>query len=513
MIKRLKLKEKITLHPIMTFIILIVFTVCLSGILGLFDAGTTYRTINKATLEYQDVEVKVDSLFNLAGVKYIFSNTVSNFVSFAPLSMLIIVLLGIGLMEKSGFLQAFFTLLTKYSKKTNVTFGLILSSILATLCGDLTAVIVLPLGALLFKYGKRNPTAGIIASFAGITCGIGANIILNSVDSSLLNYTNLSSALLDNTYNVTVYSFIIIMIVAVIALSLILTIITEKYVIPRLEKHTVDEEIEEYTVGRRELRGIIIALIAGILYILFFAYNIIPGLPLSGNLLDYRQTLFIDKLFGYNSFFSSGFIFVITLFYVILGLFYGLGAKTIKNNKNFCDFLGHSLDKVGRILALILFASAFIGVFKRTYMGQVFTGWLTNLLISTNLSGVILVILLFAISIISTIFVPGSELKWSIISGTAVPIFMNAGMSPEFAQVIFRAGESVSMSITPLFAYFIIYLGFLEQYNNSNKSTTIFQSIKYMIPYSLATLLIWLIILIIWYAIGIPIGIGSGPFL
>lgn len=231
MSKRLKFKEKISLHPIITFLILIVLTICLSGILGYFDAGTNYRTVNPTTFEYQDVEVRVDSLFNLAGIKYIFSNTVSNFVNFAPLSMLIIILMGIGLMERSGFLQAFFTLITKYSKKTYVTFGLILGSMLLTICGDVISVFMIPIGALLFKYGKRNPVAGIISSFAGITCGIGASVAINSIDSSLLTYSNLGASLLDNTYNISVFSFVFIMLVAIIALSILLTLVTEKYVV------------------------------------------------------------------------------------------------------------------------------------------------------------------------------------------------------------------------------------------------------------------------------------------
>lgn len=513
MSKKFNFKEKITLHPIMSFTILIVVTVFLSGILGFFDVGTTYREINPITQQYTDIEVKVDSLFNLAGVKYIFSNTISNFVNFAPLSLLLIILMGIGIMDKSGFMQAFLTLITKYSNKYRVTFILILFSIIATIAGDVMCVIMIPIGALLFKYGKRNPTAGIISAFAGITCGMGANVFINSIDSSLLTYTKLSASILDTTYTTNVYGFMFIMAIAVIGLSLALTFITEKFVVPRLEKHETDADIEEYTVGRRELRGLIISLGAGILYLLIFTYNIIPGLPLSGNLLDPNQDLYIDKLFGYNSFFSSGSIFVATMLFIILGLTYGISTKKIKNNKDFSDFLGHSLDKVGRIIVLILFASAFIAVFKRTYMGNVFTGLLNNLLINPNLSSMVLIVSLLLVSILSTIFLPSTVLRWSLLSGTVVPIFMNAGLSPEFAQLIFRAGESISLGLTPMFAYFVIYLGFLSQYNNSEKNITIFQAVKHMLPYSIATFVIWVTIILIWYIVGIPLGISTTPYL
>ena len=75
----------------------------------------------------------------------------------------------------------------------------------------------------------------------------------------------------------------------------------------------------------------------GLVYVLFFIHNIIPGVTFGGNLLDYKQVLYIDKLFSPDSFFSQGFVFIITMLFVLLGLFYGLGAKTIKNNNDFCD--------------------------------------------------------------------------------------------------------------------------------------------------------------------------------
>ena len=90
---------------------------------------------------------------------------------------------------------------------------------------------------------------------------------------------------------------------------------------------------------------------------------------------------------------------------------------------------------------------------------------------------------------------------------------MDAGMTPEFAQLIFRAGESVALGLTPLFAYFIVYLGFLKQYNHEDKTMTISDGIKYMIPYSVVTAVIWLILIIIWYTIGIPLGFAASPFM
>ena len=115
-----KFKEKITLNPVMTFLILILITIVLSGFLNLIGFEATYNKIDITTGEYVATSESVESLLSLSGIKYIFTSTVSNFTAFTPLSMLIIILIGIGIMEKSGFIKTTFTTVTcktKISKK------------------------------------------------------------------------------------------------------------------------------------------------------------------------------------------------------------------------------------------------------------------------------------------------------------------------------------------------------------------------------------------------------------
>jgi len=507
----MKLKEKMTLHPIMTLLIMILITMVISGFLALLETQVAYSKLNANYLDYISTSVSVKSLFSLSGLKYIFTNTVSNFVAFTPLSSLIIVLIGIGVMEKSGFLKTAVTMMTKKASKNSVTFILVLISILISLIGDLSYIIMIPLSALLFYYGKRNPKIGIIASFAGLTCGSGISILLTSIDSALLSSTLLASHVVDPNYTIHKYFAILIMVVATVLIAWIITKITENIIAKRLTKYEFPEtELEEeISIGRREMRGLIFSFGAAIIYMLVFIYNIIPGLPFSGNLLDYSQTYYIDKLFSYNSFFSNGFVFIVTILFVILGLFYGIGAKTIKNNKEFCDTLGHSLDGTGKTLVLIFFASTFISIFKQTEIGTLLVAALTNLLNAVEFSAIPLIILLFIIAAITTLVVPSSISKWAIISGVAIPVFMNAGLTPEFAQVVFRFGESMTMGLTPMLAYFVIYLAFLEKYNQSDKPLSLFRTLKYQLPYSLATGAILLLLLIVWYIIGLPIGISS----
>lgn len=509
-----KLKEKMTLHPIMTLILLIGFTIILSGLLSLMGVQSVQYKINPNSLEYSTELLKVDNILSFTGLKYIFSSTVQNFVAFTPLSSLIIILIGIGVMEKSGFLKSSLSLLTKKMKKNTVTFLIVLISVISSFMGDLCYVVMIPISALVFKYGKRNPLIGIIASFAGLTCGSGLSLYITSIDSSLLSASILGAKMLDPTFRFATTSFIFIMIIAIIIISFAITMITEKHLVNKLGKYEIPEDdIEELKISRKDMRGLAFSAIAGLIYILFFIYQITPGLPFSGNLLDNGQALYIDKLFSYNSFFSNGFVFVVTMFFIILGFFYGIGAKTINNNQDFVDTLGHSVDGIGKTLVLIFLASAFISIFRYSNIGEIIVASLASLITNLKFTGIPLIILLFLIAALSTIFVPSSITKWTILSPVVIPTFMNAGITPQFTQVIFRFGECFTMGLTPLMAYFVIYLSMLDKYNTSEKRISLFKSLRYQIPYSIVCGGILLAMLIIWYVIGLPIGLNGTSIL
>ncbi len=512
--KASKLKDKMTLHPIMTLIILIGITMVISCILSLMGIQAIQYKINPNSLEYSTDLLKVENVLSFSGLKYIFSSTVANFVAFTPLSSLIILLIGIGVMEKSGFLKTALSLLTKKMKKNTVTFLIVFISVIGSFMGDLSYVIFIPLSALVFLYGKRNPLIGIIASFAGLTCGSGLSFLITSIDSSLISTTILGAKILDPSFRFATISLIFIMFVAIITVSIAITAITEHYTVSKLDKYEIPEtEIEELKTTRKETKGLLFSGIAGVIYVLFFLYQIIPNAPLGGNLLDYSQDFYIDKLFSYNSFFSNGFVFVVTMFFVILGFFYGIGAKTIKNNKDFVDTLGHSLDGTGKTLVLIFFASAFISIFRYSNIGNVLVANLTTLIINLKFTGIPLITILFFTSALSTLLVPSSISKWTIMAPVIVPTLMTSGITPEFAQVIFRFGECMTMGLTPLMAYFVIYLAMIDKYNTSEKPIPLFKSLKYQIPYSIICGGILLLILIVWYIIGLPIGINGSSIL
>ena len=510
-----KNKQKIGIQPIMSYLILIIIVIVLSGLLSLLDIQSTYYNISNVTHSFSPVTENVVSLFSLSGIKYIFANTVNNFATFTVLTHMIIILIGISIMEKSGFLKTAITMLTKKAKRRNVTYVFVLICVLASIMGDISYIIFIPIGALLFLYGKRNPATGIICAFAALACGSGINVFLSSKDSTFLSYTSLASLTINSNYTISRWAFILIMLVITLLISFIITYVTENVIVKKVPRFDFDEttEDDEIIITNTRKRGMLFAIFASLIYLIIFIYNIIPGLPLSGNLLDYSQTYYIDMLFSPDSFFSRGFVFIITILFVILGLFYGIGAKTIKNHEDFCNYLSHSLDGIGNMLIMIFFASMFISIFNHSNIGNVIVAWFSSIIGNSSFTGLPLIILLFLLSLIATIFVPSSTSKWLMLSSSVVPTLMSAGISPEFSQIIYTLGSSATMNITPILAYYIIYYTYLEKYNQSNKKISFKEGIKYQLSYTGVITFVYLAIIILWYVINIPLGINAYPSL
>ncbi len=500
------------LHPLMAYVLLIVTVIVLSGLLRLMDAQGTYYRINRVTLDILPQTEVITSLFSLSGIKYLFTDTVSNFANFSVLTNLIILLMGISIMDKSGFLQTAITLTTKKMAKKTVTFIFVLACVLASLFGDLPYLIFIPLGALLFYYGKRNPAIGIICAFASLSLGSGIHFIFTSNESVLRTYTLLASKTVNDNIIISNFAYIFIMLIAIILVSYIITTVTENVIAKKMPKYEFTEkELEEDVVTRLEQRGMLFACTSAIIYIVIFLYNIIPGLPLSGALLDYNQELYIDKLFSVNSFFTNGFVFIVTMLFIILGLFYGIGAKSIKTHKDFFDNLGHSLDDIGNVLVMIFLASMLISIFKKTNIGNVVVASIGDIISKSGFNGIPLIILVFLGVAIGSLVVPSTQMKWYILSSSIVPTMMNAGMSPTFAQIVYRFAETSVMNITPILSYFVVYIAFLEKYNRTDKKIKLIDSLKYQLPYTSLVAVTLLVLVIVWYIIGLPLGIKAFP--
>ena len=500
-------------HPALVFLVLTLAVMVISSVGGILNLETNYYTVNTVTGDLESQVVNINNLFNRTGIQYLISNLLSNFMNFAPLGTFILGLMGIGVAYKSGFLNTLNKVIAKVFPRKMLTFLIVLLGVIFSMFYDVGYVILIPMAAILFRDLGRHPSAGICAAFAGITFGSGANIVANSLDSSLLPYTKSATTILDATYKVQTNGNLIFMLVSTLLVAYIGTIITERVIIPKLGKYNFEEEEIEnrkQEPTKTEIKGLIIAIISVVAILLPIIYCIIPGLPFSGLLLYLKDSGYVNQLFGSNSYFYKGSVFIFSFLLMLAGLVYGLRVKTFKNNRDFVDGMNYYLKDLSSLLVLIFFAAQLCLIFKQTNLGVFVVASLTNWVSDLQLTGIVLVLVTFFLTLVSTFLVPVASTKWAILAPIIVPMFMQSSLTPEFAQAVFRAADSSVKGITPLFTYFVILIGFLQIYNKKKDDpVTISRAISLMTPYTVAFTVLWLAIVIVFYTLGIPIGIAT----
>ena len=525
--RKLKLK-KFYLHPITTFFLLTILVVVLSGIFSLFEMQATYNTVNINTKELEPTLITVENLFSLSGMRYILSNATKNFLSFAPLGTLLVSLIALTIAEASGFIE---TVTKRYLSKIPrqiFTFLVLFIASTSSLVNEVGYAILIPLVATIYFINKRNPILGIVTAFCGVSFGYGVSLFVGTQEILLMEYTKNAAMLIDETTHIALSSNLIFSIVATIILSVVGTIIIEKIIAPKIGKYKKEEEFantEQYSPisieeeeqkqiekEKRETKGLRIALISGIIYALLTIYALIPGLPGSGLMLDMSEKTYANQVFGANAYFQNAFTYLVALFFVITGLSYAIGAKSVKNDKDLIEKMNNKLTKTGSLFILIFVISQFVAIFKKTNIGIVVTTWLASILEYLEMNGLVLIIVTLLLIALSGLLLTSSSTKWALFSPIVVPVFMQANISPEFAQIVMRTADSMTKGFTPLLASFAIYIGYINIYNlNKEKPITIRKSLKMISPYFLLIAAVWIVLVIGWYIIGLPIGPGVYP--
>lgn len=525
--KKLKLK-KFYFHPITMFIVLSLIIVLCSAILSKFEMQATYNVINTNTNELESKIVAVENLLSFDGMKFIISNAATNFISFAPLGMLLISLIGLGIAEATGFIEAFSKKYLRKLNHTQLTLIIIFIATISSLINEIGYAILIPLVAMMYASIGRNPLTGIVTAFCGVAFGYGVSIFVGSIEVSLMETTSAAAALIDANNHISLTSNLIFIIAASIVLTIVGTIIIEKIISPRLGKYKEKEDMsktEELRIidleeeqqhkierERKEKKGLRYALITFLVVVVIFIYMVIPGLPNSGLLLDMKETTYLNQVFGLNSYFQDGFTYMMSLLFLFMGIAYGIGAKSVKNDRDMLEKAGDYFSKIGNIIILIFVVSQFVAIFKKTNIATIITAWLANLIEYLDFSGIPLIILVLILIAISNLFLTTPSAKWTIFAPVVVPMFMQSNISAQFAQVVMRAADSMTNGITPLLGCFVIYVGYLNIYNfNKNKPMTITRSIKLVTPYCAIICATWLLLVVGWYIIGLPIGPGVYP--
>ena len=485
-------------HPATLFVIFAVLVLILSGIASYFGASV----IHPGTGE----QIKAVSLLNVEGLHRIITNLVTNFTGFAPLGIVLVALLGISVAEASGFISAIIRLVVIKAPAKLLTLVVTFAGVISHTASDVGYVVVIPLGAVIFHAVGRHPLVGLAAAFAGVSGGFAANIFIGPGDALLAGITQEGARILDPQYVVSPAANYYFLAASAFLVTIVGTLVTEKLIAPRLGKYTASGDVDveggqELTeLGPNERRGL---LYAGIAFVILLAVILAGTIPENGFLLDPKTGGFLTSPF------LRGIISVIFLGGVILGLAYGFGAKTIKNDSDVMHAMEGGMKTLAAYLVLAFFAAQFVAFFNWTNLGLITAVEGAEFLKSLNIGGVPLIISFVIVTVILDLLVGSASAKWAVMAPVFVPMLMLLGYSPELTQAGYRVGDSVANIITPLMSYFPLIVVFAQKYDKNAGIGTI---IALMMPYSVVFFISWTLLLIVWYLLGIPVGPGAGIF-
>ena len=498
--------EKRMLGSIITMFIIILLIMITSSILSLSNVEGQKTAIVGGTLETSLITVQ--NLLTVEGIQYLFRTILSNFRVFEPLVLILISLIGVSICEASGLFKAISNPLRK--RKGYIVTGITLFvGIISSFIGMYSYVLLIPMVAIIYRYLGRNSLLGIFTVFLGITVGYGAGFFYNYDDFLLGTLTQAAAIVdVDKNYKFILESNLYIMIASTIILTIFGTKVIDSFLAPKFSKKVSYED--ELIVSKKAFFGTLIAF--GLLF-LFFLYMIIPGMNGSGFLLDNSSERYIAKLFSEVAPFSDGLLFIIMIIMVVCGLVYGKLSGNFKKEISYHAIFSRGFGNLGYLFVMLFLSSIMINLFTWSNMGEIITVHLVDFLSGLQFSGIPLILVMFVLVIIISIFVPSTETKWILLSPLVIPLFMKSNITPDFTQFIFKAADGLGKCLTPLFVYFIVMQGFLEKYVSEDENLSIFASIKLLLKPYLLFVLIWMIILSGWYLIGLPIGIGSFPTL
>jgi len=495
-VKKNKLK---TMGPVVEIILLILLVSVLSFLFSLFKMsgriteGGNFQT-NLTSL------VVINNVFSGEGLKHILDSTLTNFQQLEPLVLIIISLIATSILEASGLLKQIFLPLKKI-KPMFITMIVMFIGIISTIIGDYSYALLLPISGILYKYIGRNSSLGVLTMFIAITIGYGTGLIYDYQAYQLGNITELAASSITPNYNYELLSNIYVLLASTIILTIVGSITLERF----SKKYRRNEDSDNLNVSKKAAK---VTLITFFIMILGLIYCIIPGLPKSGMLLAKDEPTYIGKLFGSGSSLSQGFMVLIVAVLMICGLIYGRVSKNIKNSSDYSKALTKTFENTGNVFVLLFFTSVLYEIIDWTNLTTVISTKIVDFIGATQISGLVLIIIAFLSIVLISIFIPNTLAKWEIIAPIYVPLLMRANISPSFTQMLFVAADSVGKFFSPIYIYLIVAIGFIHKYDKDSE-VTIFGTIKKVMPVILILSLTWMILVIGWYLIGIPIGINS----
>ena len=446
--------------------------------------------------------VVVKNLLSVEGLHYILLNTVSNFTGFAPLGIVLVAMLGIGIAESSGLIGTVIRVFILSVPKSILTFALVFAGILTNIAADVGYVLLIPLAGIIFMAVGRHPVLGMAAAFAGVSGGFSANIVLGTIDPLLAGLSEEAASIIDPAYSVNPTANYYFMVASTFLIAITGTFITEKIIAPRMGDYVpqdgvVHDKFER--LSKPEKKGLINATLV---FAVFVAVLLIGLIPSEGFLRSKSGALLSSPAL-------KGVVTLLFLVTAVMGITYGITIKKYNNDSDVMKGMADSMKSMATYIVIVFFAAQFVAYFKESNLGIIAAVKGADLLKAASLNIYVLMVLFIIFAAMINMLMGSASAKWAIMAPVFIPVFMLLGYSPELSQVVYRIGDSVTNVISPMMSFFALIIAFFQKYDKNAGIGTV---VSVMLPYSVAFFIVWTLLLLGWIKFGLPLGPGAGLY-
>ena len=458
----------------------------------------------QSVMEPVTEDVRAVGLLSRDGLNWAIQSMVTNFMNFAPLGVVLVGMLGIGVAEKTGMIGALLKAFMLITPSKLLTPSMVFIGILSSMALDAGYVVLPPVAAALYKAVGRSPLVGLAAVFSGIGAGFSANLLVTGLDPLLAGFTTAGAQILDPGYVVAATCNWYFMIASTFVLTGLGWAVTALFVEPRFEKKRPEdggptplsaEDEAATTLTGEEKKGLLWAGIAfGVVFGAILLMIVVPGAALNGQGAAFPR--WVEAI-------------VPILFFCFLapGLGYGISTGTVKNDKQSAKLMAQTMADMGPYIVLAFFAAQFVAYFRQSNLGEMLAIVGGNALASADMPNWMLVAMFIFVVALVNLFVGSASAKYAFLAPVFVPMFTKVGVSPELTQAAYRVGDSASNIVAPLNPYIIILLVFMQRYVPKAGIGTL---VSLMLPYALVFIVLWTVLLVAWMSFGWDLG-PAGP--
>ena len=476
-------------HPAALFIALCIIVPLLSWLCAALGVSAIHPISGEL--------VSAVNLISVDGLHRVLAETVSNFIGFAPVGIVLVAMLGFGVAEESGLLPSVLRALILRLPPALLSFAVVLAGVLSSLAADVGYVVLIPLAGALFLAAGRHPLAGIAAAFAGVSGGFGTNLLIGPLDPMLAGISTMAMQPLEKGYEVSATSNYFFMLASTPLVALVGAWVTERIVAPRLGEYRPENAVVSLPAIERtsdaDRRGLRRAGWFTLGFLLLLAIALWPGTGALRGSGDFAASPFV-----------KGIVVIVTLYAGLAGWVFGRASGRFTREYGVIDSMEKSMRTMASYLVLMFFAAQAVNYFNWTNLGLISAiagaEWLRSLEMSAT--AVLIAFTLLAATI--NLLIGSASAKWTLIAPIFIPMFYLAGIAPEATQAAYRIGDSVTNILTPLMPYFALVATFLYRYDRQAGIGTL---LAMMLPYTVALGTAWLTLFGVWLALGLPLGI------